>query len=661
WRNGNYNVTIWTRFTAGSLNTGTNIKAAYDNVFVNISEVDYKKYNFTLYINNTSPSDRYQLIVGYQTHTETAKLYVLNGSTFQYRSDLDSGAFTQAIIPLSSHEYGSVNVALRINDSSGANDVDVHADYIDIEYMFIESYKWINNSRVPYPCEYCHASNKHNVHALGIPYEFKGNNSEGQNVNATTSWCASCHWQGYSSGGKTYNDMVQAFLGHLLPVPPEITGNATYGANTSKPDYKNHSAWGKDDLSCWGCHKGKLADGSNSTVFLHNLSTGTSGGRNCTACHNIGGSAKNVNFTSINKSMHANLNKNATGNATNKPCWGCHGTKNGSFANESDQPLNEHNGSVYNKPRKCENCHNDTAAQFNGKPVTDHIPFGLSPNTDVNTSKYNKTYCSYCHNNSIGASSDFDGMGITSVMNASSSHYGANRTANKLMGAVATNNSTDCNYCHKNSSNMLKWGILPGSLSNISNKNGTLNTGFNHNPYTQSSGCYSCHGGSVANFHVSAMSPGEKGNPDCASCHNISSPGSYAKVDFVAINQSAHGSLNNKSTSNVGNITNKPCWGCHGTMNGSYANQSDQPSNDHNNTYKSSPRKCEDCHINGSVRFNALGLTEHIMPGKNASTEINVTDGYCTVCHNNSITSNSDNDGMGILSVINASSAHYAK
>ncbi|MDO9099033.1 MAG: hypothetical protein Q7U60_13055, partial [Candidatus Methanoperedens sp.] len=667
WGNRVYNVTIRTRFTAGALNTGTDIKAAYDNVFVNISEVDYKKYNFTFYINNTAPSDRYQLIVGYQTHTEPAKLYVLNGSSFQYRAALDSGAFTKAIIPLSQQEYGTGNVTLRINDSSGANDVDVRADYIDIEYMFIESYKWINNSRVHYPCEYCHASNKHLEHALGIPYEFKGNNSEGQNVNATTSWCASCHWQGYSSGTKYYNNTVQAFKNHSLPVPPEITGNATYGANQSNPAYKNHSVWGKDDLSCWGCHKGKLADGSNSTVFLHNLSTGTSGGRNCTACHNIAGSAKNVNFTSINRSMHANLNRNATGgNATNKPCWACHGTKNGTFANESDQLLNEHNGTVYNNPRKCYDCHNATLQQFTAKSITDHIPSGMSANTDVNTSSYNNTYCTYCHNNSNITSFDPDGLGLTggSPRNASVSHYGANKTGNKLMSAAS--NSTDCVYCHRTSSNMLTWGILSNTLANISNKNAT-GGGTNHNSYTASTQCTLCHGYTVTagfTFHNAQLGNGSLGGVNCTSCHNVGGTATGKLVNFTSNNMSMHANLNKNATSSAGNVINEPCWACHGTKNGTYANESDQPASTHNLTVYQNPRKCYDCHNATLQQFTAKNVTDHIPSGMSANTDVNTSSyniTYCTYCHNNSNITSFDPDGLGLTggSPRNASVSHY--
>ncbi|MBE0522260.1 MAG: hypothetical protein IBX39_08375 [Candidatus Methanoperedenaceae archaeon] len=93
-------------------------------------------------------------------------------------------------------------------------------------------------------------------------------------------------------------------------------------------------------------------------------------------------------------------------------------------------------------------------------------------------------------------------------------------------------------------------------------------------------------------------------------------------MDFTAINISVHGSLNSGATASAGNESNKPCWACHGTKTGIYANQSDQPVNDHGSTYKSSPRKCEDCHINGSILFNAPGLTEHIMPGQKLTQHI---------------------------------------
>ncbi len=324
--------------------------------------------------------------------------------------------------------------------------------------------------------------------------------------------CALCHGTVHnyklpnsSATGAAYLEINnQCPLCHNISGGLNITSNGITGGEGSL-----HV--GKTD--CKSCHFSP----SNSKLDSHLVPVGVSGGMNCTSCHDIGGSAGyDVNFTAINRSMHANLNNRSTftgGNATNKPCWACHGTKNGTWANESSQPANEHNATYYKNPRECQNCH--TTGIFNAKNVTDHIPSGYDAATDVNTSSYNNTYCSYCHNNSVNNGND-SFMGLSSggsPMNASVSHYGANDTAGKLMSA--TNNSTDCVYCHRNTSNMAKWGIIPGSLANLSNKNGTVGTGTNHNSYTASSQCSACHGGYTVTagftFHNSSLGSGSSG------------------------------------------------------------------------------------------------------------------------------------------------------
>ncbi len=62
-----------------------------------------------------------------------------------------------------------------------------------------------------------------------------------------------------------------------LSVPPEITGNATYGANQSVPSYFNHSNITKNDATCKGCH-GRLATDASITGFIHNVATGSAFG-----------------------------------------------------------------------------------------------------------------------------------------------------------------------------------------------------------------------------------------------------------------------------------------------------------------------------------------------------------------------------------------------
>jgi hypothetical protein len=281
WKNGDYTLSIRTRFRTESKppNIPTpNVRVGYDNIYLNVSEIDYKKYNFTIFINDTPSSDRYELIVGYQTHTEEAGLYVLNNSVYEHKATLDSGALTKLVVPLNVQEYNNGNITLRINDSTGAGDVDVHADYLDIQYMFVRSYRWVNDKQVHFPCEYCHEPDQHYENALGMPYYYQGNNYVGQDVNDSTNWCASCHYQGYQNADKNYTDTVNAFLDHDHIVPPEITGHSIYGVNdTIDIDYRNHSNFSfsdYNDSTCWSCHRGALPLGTNSTDFVHHVTSG---------------------------------------------------------------------------------------------------------------------------------------------------------------------------------------------------------------------------------------------------------------------------------------------------------------------------------------------------------------------------------------------------
>ncbi|MDP2844899.1 MAG: hypothetical protein Q8N79_02340, partial [Candidatus Methanoperedens sp.] len=227
-------------------------------------------------------------------------------------------------------------------------------------------------------CFYCHGRTMHNTSALGRPSLFQGNNVVNSTISSSTFWCASCHYQLYSNGTKNYNDTVSTFNFPYEPllVPPEITKNASFGANQSISAYFDHSGFSTyADSKCDECHP---TSSTTITAFMHNVPVGSAGDVNCTNCHRVGGSQNNVNFTALNLSIHANLNKNATGNATNKPCWGCHGTKNGTYANESDQPIGQHNATQYKNPRKCYDCHITGILQFNAVNVTDHVPSGYT-------------------------------------------------------------------------------------------------------------------------------------------------------------------------------------------------------------------------------------------------------------------------------------------
>ncbi|MDD5615117.1 MAG: cytochrome c3 family protein [Candidatus Methanoperedens sp.] len=528
---------------------------------------------------------------------------------------------------------------------------------------------WTNTSQIQ-RCKYCHGETMHKISALGRPSLFSGGNRVNGSISSSLTWCQQCHWQ----GSPDYYIMVGTFNEDNRTVPPEITGNATYGNITgTSAAYINHSSYAKNDAKCKSCHGGP-ASSENITSFMHAVAVGTSGGVNCTNCHNTGGSADNVNFTALNLGMHAFLNSGAVStpaNASNRPCWACHGTKNGTWANESDQPVEEHNTSVYNKPRKCYDCHNDTFALFGAGNVTDHIPSGLSPYTDVNTSSYTNTYCSYCHNNSLIDAYDAS-MGVSggSPVNASVSHYGANRTAGRLMST--TSNSTDCVYCHRNSSNMQKWGILPGSRANISNKNAS-GGGLDHTTYTSSSNCPTCHGNYAIvggfTFHKAALGSGSSGGPGCLGCHNTSSPQNVTGMHYIDggnFSRSTHANMNVNNASGYG--INASCWACHNST-GTVV-----PSNTHPDR-KTTPFICTDCHLaNGSRAgaYNATIISNHFKNGTAIRALGNRTSDIasCIECHENvsgMLLPNNDNDTGSFagdnISVTGGSTSayHYGK
>jgi len=107
--------------------------------------------------------------------------------------------------------------------------------------IFFFSWNSADTSKDIHPitsCIYCHNDTKHNSSALGRPALWKGNNVVNGSIN-TSNWCSSCHYRGYSSGGKNYASMTSAFISSNLSVPPEIT-NGTY-APFNRSRYYNHS------------------------------------------------------------------------------------------------------------------------------------------------------------------------------------------------------------------------------------------------------------------------------------------------------------------------------------------------------------------------------------------------------------------------------------
>jgi hypothetical protein len=435
---------------------------------------------------------------------------------------------------------------------------------------------WNNSNQLTW-CQYCHGNTTHYASALGRPSLFDGNNNVNSTISSATSWCASCHWQGYSSGANNYNDTVNTFNfpAENLLVPPEITGNATYGANQSNPAYYPHNSLAtKDDATCKSCH-GSLTTSSNITGLMHNVAIGVAGGANCTACHDIGGSAgagKLVNISAMNdtNAIHKNLNSNATSLSNYPPadfrCWACHG--NGSEPG-SGHPTN------YKTPYRCPDCHVPVAGQnLNFTPnntllnVSNHYWNG----TNITTS--NVTSCYSCHNRTemmVGINLDPDGAGSVysgaNGGNNSTSHYGKKRTDMAVM-----DNTTYCSYCHNTTINNATFYVSDFNNTMINHTsrattplcttchyNGRIHNSTLAKPVSNDSFCSTCHGtgGSAARNNRT-----EHKTLYCTICHANNTVGALAGKDIHGIKYLTKN--NNFSTSNSSAVD---CTTCHQTSN----------------------------------------------------------------------------------------------
>jgi hypothetical protein len=301
---------------------------------------------------------------------------------------------------------------------------------------------WNNSNQLTW-CRYCHGNTTHYAIALGRPSLFAGNNTVNSTISSSSSWCASCHWQGYSSGVKTYNDTASTFNfpDESLLVPPEITGNASFWP-TSNPAYYNHSGFSDyNDSTCNYCHGNSTL--STITGFMHNVAA--SGGPNCTNCHDINGSGapqdKRITVSSMKLGVHKNLNSNAASSTSldpiNKACWACHG--DGSEP-AGHPPTNK-------TPKNCNNndCHSLSQSQYNEPMVYSHFQNASLNGNPNNVTNYNLTtteQCQNCHINSLVITDNYTDLALVS-------HYASKDNLIE---------SFKCTYCHLVKNNSEAWG-----------------------------------------------------------------------------------------------------------------------------------------------------------------------------------------------------------
>lgn len=515
---------------------------------------------------------------------------------------------------------------------------------------------WTNTSPVT-ACNFCHGDTKHQTTALGSVAQFRGGNLVNQST-STSRWCQQCHYQ----GGTNYNDMVTTFTNEGKKIPPENTGNATYGNLANSTDgktlYYNHSGFTSyNDSKCSECHGRNAAD-TNITSFLHNVAEG-GGGPNCISCHDYGktGSPKRINATDMLGGMHANLNSNATSDvpAENKKCWACH--SNGT------QPSGRSMGIRYNDPFKCYDCHNATAKPYpyaNSAPnVSEHFVNG----TDIKAAKNatsNSSACIVCHNLSeMKVNYTEDDTYRTNF--SQPSHYGKSRRndSNVRRGAM-----TNCSYCHQNASTVFVAAMLDSNNSlrpNHSTRYSSSpyctechNSGWLHNDtltkpvlnLPNSSFCLGCHGlnATTGGTNFSGMVTGTRrphnDSVNCTDCHlNISRD--IHPVKFLQPNGSY----------NIDNSTAVNCINCHQNTT-VYPNLTRTPPKIPNPLYHSNTPSngtlwnstgywnnnspitmCIYCHNDSKHSASALGRLANWKGDNGANSSITSSSTWCAGCH----------------------------
>jgi len=269
-----------------------------------------------------------------------------------------------------------------------------HSDNLSNGTRWNSSGYWDNTSEIT-ACVYCHNDTRHSAAALGRPENWRGNNIVNSSITNTSNWCAGCHYQGYSNGGKDYEDMASTFISANLPVPPEIT-NGTYAVNKTPGFYYHNLTPDYNDSTCKTCHSIGLDNGTMD-AFLHNITA-----RDCKYCHfsysvmNSSGSptapARYVNSSMFGESPHGNVS-----------CRSCH--------------TGGHNNIGARKDR--EECH---AVRDTNNPRERHNITGDPDNYKVGgISVVDITDCTICHDQNL--------------YNKARSTYGINKPI-------------DCDYCH---------------------------------------------------------------------------------------------------------------------------------------------------------------------------------------------------------------------
>ncbi|MEA1907841.1 MAG: NosD domain-containing protein, partial [Euryarchaeota archaeon] len=500
-------------------------------------------------------------------------------------------------------------------------------------------------------------------------------------------------------------------------------------ANWSNPTLNQGGGFYSSD-GCGGCHVGFRLETSYFTYRTY-VNYTPAGGAGCVECHDNDASAYNeppirpiVNLTAMKLAMHTDLSgafrtgddlqgtsrtfiewlqdreytteQIANISTDNAICWACHST------NGTPPAPNFHSDRAMN-PYKCPKCHGPEDSQ---PPHTKGLVAAIDnhgPTTKGAGSVYIQTdvgtngSCEDCHAPSVLPSSyigelevwkytpskDFvDYTGTTTRGNVS--HYGLNRSQGlDILNSGSPNilcNTSDCLYCHCNSTNGLVWGNAPDVSGNMYGAD-TSNL----------SECYTyCHvlpdyigsvnETTVPHFHNRSLYAG--GGPNCTMCHDdMGGSNPYSVQSRVNVTSIVHGIHANVTNNTIGIVTgidprSKACWGCH---------QSDgmepQGMGDRNGIVDPSkkPWTCEDCHArssewNASTNYGETWISSGYPPNRlppriythqpNSTTlKTNVGGaGMCVDCHIRSTDTDHNDTAEKVLgNTVFSNTSHYGE
>jgi hypothetical protein len=488
-----------------------------------------------------------------------------------------------------------------------------------------------------------------------------------------TYWCSTCHSPYNTSldSGNPNWTAINATFNKTDWELPIINLNQTRG-NKSHPDYRNASdgttvyinhkfniAQDHSDQRCEDCHGGNLSRGDSSGLdeFMHNVAVGVGAidpGPNCgdASCHPTGElGATQINFTSVERGVHAGLNKDAVNTSSldrpvAKACWACH-NYNGDEPSEGQHPPTQ----IRDNPYECPDCHVPGGVGFGNYTapnVTAHVPNDVTFYNANLTTNASYAFCTNCHDEDIGdtngSGSGFAGRSLL----ANVSHYAHSLKSNRLFNN-GTGNSSRCRYCHYNDSQSEReaWG-------NATDPRVTAG----HNSSWNETDCGSCHFSSLApNLHATGLNGSPSGGPRCDDCHNNDTgiASSAPKVNTTAMRrESPHWSINN----GTGQYNNsRMCWACH-------ANGSEPATGQGHPTNYQNPFYCTSCHdysrVNqsdpgkSSENYSAPIVRSHTPNGSwladnDDSARITNTDTTCESCHNNSLASGTAGSGTDLF------------